>query len=72
MNGSAKTTQVLHLGAIGGLMQSGILNFAAMVCMLSTSTHHYLILVFLLSSFGIAVVVTLFLTQKVLGESALS
>ena len=69
VNDSPKTTQVLQSGALGGVILSGILNFAALVCMASKNTYQYLVIVVLLSSFGIAVVVTLILTQKILGES---
>ena len=69
MKHTPTTTQILHLGAVAGLIRSGMLNFAALITMASVSTFHYLVVALLVSSFGIALVVTLFVSQKVLGES---
>ena len=67
VNGSEKTVDIVRLGALGGVIKSGILNFTCLVCLTSTNHFHYLVMTFLLSPFGMAMVVTLYLSQKALG-----
>lgn len=69
VNGSEKTADIIRLGALGGIIKSGILNFTVLVCLTSTSTFHHLIMTLLSSPFGMAMVVTLYLSQKALGGS---
>ena len=69
VNHNATTTQVVQLGALGGVMKSGILNFTTLVSMTSNNLYITLPLVFMGSTFGMAVLVTLALSQNVLQRS---
>ncbi|KAI9743097.1 MAG: hypothetical protein M1818_003392 [Claussenomyces sp. TS43310] len=68
VNGSPITPDVLHLGAVAGVLGAGILSFSTLVKATSGFTVGN-VLSFMLSTFGMAFVVTTFLAQKVLGEA---
>lgn len=70
VNGSSLTAEVLQLGALGGVIKSGALNFAILVSS-TTSFFTSLLLILLTSSFGVSLLVTLALTQKIMFQSML-
>jgi hypothetical protein len=68
VNGTPLTEKILQLGALGGVIKSGVLNFAILIAS-TTGFFTSLLLVIITSSFGVTLLVTLALTQKVMYES---
>jgi len=66
-NGSEVTADIVRLGALAGVISSGILNFCAFVSSFTVHTMQFA-LMFGVSSFGIAFLVVLAIGQRVLHE----
>jgi hypothetical protein len=68
VNGNATTAQILRLGALGGLIKSGILNAAALLGLTSNNIFVHVLITFAGSSFGSAVLATSIVAMKSLGD----
>ncbi|CRG85088.1 hypothetical protein PISL3812_02224 [Talaromyces islandicus] len=69
VNGDATTAQILRLGALGGLIKSGILNAAVLLCLTAGNNIFLLVLLaFAGSSFGSAVLATSVIALRSLGD----
>ncbi len=66
VNGNAKTALVLQYGALGGVMKSGVINLSKLISMTTPNLLIRLPLLFVGSTFGAAVLITLAISQKVL------
>jgi len=68
VNGSSLSKEILQLGALGGAIKSGAINFAILISS-TTSIFTQLSIVILTSSFGVALLVTLAITQKLMSQT---
>jgi hypothetical protein len=68
VNGSSLSKEILQLGALGGAIKSGAINFAILISS-TTGLFTQLSIVILTSSFGVALLVTLAITQKLMSQS---
>ena len=66
VNGNATTAQVLGLGAIAGLLKSGIMNAAVLMSLTMNNVFVEVLLIYVMSTFGAAVLVTSYVALKVL------
>lgn len=68
VNGDEATAQILRLGALGGLIKSGILNAATLLALTSDNIFVTVLLSVASSSFGSAVLATSVVALKSLGD----
>ncbi|GFF56460.1 hypothetical protein IFM46972_10521 [Aspergillus udagawae] len=68
VHGNEITAQILRLGALGGLIKSGILNAATLLALVSDNIFVLVLLCFAGSSFGAAVLATSIIALKSLGD----
>ncbi|RFU36303.1 hypothetical protein B7463_g98, partial [Scytalidium lignicola] len=71
VEGSSTTARILRLRAFGGLIKSGIINPSILISITSRNVFIHVLLVFVSSTFGAAVLVTLAMSQEVLAPNAL-
>ena len=69
MNASPITSQVLRLGALGGIMNSGILNVAGLIYLLASDVLEIQLMLNVTTIFGATVLITLALGHEALGQS---
>ena len=69
MNASPITSQVLRLGALGGIMKSGILNVASLIYLLASDVLEIQLMLNVTTIFGATVLITLALGHEALGQS---
>jgi hypothetical protein len=69
VNGSITTIRILRWGALGGVIKSGILNAAILVSMMAKNFILKALLVFVATTFGMAVLITFALSQEALNQS---
>lgn len=69
MNGDATTQQILQYGALGGVMKSGMINFSKLIGITTSSIYIQVSLLFVGSTFGAAILITLALSQKAMQQS---
>ena len=67
VNGNPITSEVVRVGALAGVIKSGVLNFSLLVARANTDIVAST-LIFGLSSFGIAFIVTVAIAQEVLHD----
>jgi hypothetical protein len=68
VNGNEITARILRLGALGGLIKSGILNAATLLALVTDNVFVLVLLFFAGSSFGAAVLATSIIALKSQGD----